>query len=93
MERPAKLRKLNAFRRSLPHCSASALGAILAAIKKDGLPDGPTSRGALREARNLQNKELTPYGPILTAIDLIAKEDDPNPVSISIAHPCAMIIY
>ena len=43
-DRPTKLRKLNDFRRRLPHCTASALAAILADIKEHGLPDGNTSR-------------------------------------------------
>ena len=34
MEREAKLRRLEAFRRSKPHCSASALGEILADIEQ-----------------------------------------------------------
>ena len=52
-ESAAKARKLNAFRRRLPHCSASALGAILQAVQYTGLPEGGVGRGALRAARGL----------------------------------------
>jgi len=45
MDRSAKLRKLNEFRRSMPHCSSSALGKILGAVKDHGLPtDGSLNR-------------------------------------------------
>ena len=60
-DRAAKLRKLNAFRRKLPHCSASALGAILKEIKQHGVPEGATSRDAFRDARDLQNQTKTPF--------------------------------
>ena len=39
MERRAKLCKLNHFRRTMPHLSASALEAVLKSVKEDGLPD------------------------------------------------------
>jgi hypothetical protein len=36
--RDAKLRRLNGFRRSLPHVSASALEAVLTAVMEQGMP-------------------------------------------------------
>ena len=57
MESASKARKLNAFRRRLPHCSASALGAILNAVKDTGLPEGDVGRDALRKARDDQCSE------------------------------------
>ena len=89
MDRPTKLAKLNALRRSLPHCSASAFGAILGAISKDGLPEGPLDRNALRAARNQQNLEDTPFGPTLQTIDLVGKDGVAK--SIPIAHPLAAL--
>ena len=65
-----KSRKLNAFRRGLPHCSASALGAILQHIKDHGLPEGGLSRQALRLARNRQCHADTDFGPLLQSIDV-----------------------
>ena len=89
-ERP---QKLNAFRRRLPHASASALGAIVADIAQHGLPadmDNTESfRRAFREARDLQNAKITPYGPILTTTPVIKKSDDIW--NLAIAHPMALL--
>ena len=68
MERPAKARKLNDFRRRLPHCSASALGAILQAVKETGLPEGCVGRNALRAARDYQCNAETSYGRLIEHI-------------------------
>ena len=89
MDRPTKLAKLNALRRSLPHCSASAFSAILEAVSKDGLPEGPVHRHALRAARNQQNLEDTPFGPTLQTIDLVGKDGAAK--SIPVAHPLAAL--
>ena len=67
-ESAATARKLNAFRRRLPHCSASALGAILQAVKDTGLPEGGVGRGALRDARDYQCNEETSYGSLIEHI-------------------------
>ena len=67
-ESAAKARKLNAFRRRLPHCSASALGAILQAVQDTGLPEGGVGRGALRDARDYQCNEETSYGSLIEHI-------------------------
>ena len=48
-DRATKLRKLNDFRRRLPHCSASALAAIIADVKEHAIPEGRTDRKAFRE--------------------------------------------
>ena len=66
-DRSAKLRKLNDFRRRLPHCTASALSAILAEVNENGVQDGihasaNYARDSLRNARDLQNKEKLPMG-------------------------------
>ena len=56
--RRAKLRKLDAFRRNLPHMSASALAAVLEAVDKEGIPD-IHHRHALREARDEYSVQST----------------------------------
>ena len=88
-ERAAKLQKLNDFRRRLPHCSASALGAILAEVRKHGLPEGGTGRNNMREARDLENLQATPHGPILQTLTVIDKEDQPK--QLTIANTFAML--
>ena len=70
--RSSKLRRLDSFRRSLPHVSASSLSAILSAIATQGLPDRH-SRWDLGQARSEAVQELTPYGPILQTLTLSAK--------------------
>jgi len=72
MDRAAKLRKLNTFRRNLPHVTASALAAILAAVALEGVPD-VHGRMAMQEARDMQSEAATPYGPILRKVQVIAK--------------------
>ena len=87
MDRATKLRKLNAFRRRLPHASASALAAIIADIKRNGIPDG--DRNSMMEARNLICKEWDRYGSVLQSITVFTKEDEET--TISIAHPMALL--
>jgi len=88
MDRATKLRRLNTFRRHLPHVTAAALAAILIAVRKDGLPD-LNDRGALREARDLQSNANTPYGPIIQSLKLIA--DDGGSKQMLYAHPFALL--
>ena len=88
-ERQSKLRKLNDFRRRLPHCSASALSAILADINKHGLPEGGISRHRLKDARIFQNLEHTPFGPIVQSMQLIDEDGEEQEVTIS--HPMALL--
>ena len=87
--RASKLRKLNEFRRPLPHVSASALSSILSEIKKQGVPDGGTSRNALRQARDDQCSEITPYGPVLQYIKVFDKDFIEK--QIAVAHPLALM--
>lgn len=88
MERPAKLRKLNQFRRKLPHISANALDAVLATVAQEGIPD-LHHRDAMREARDLENKTDTPFGPILQSVDVI--NTDGNTQAMPVAHPFALL--
>ena len=86
-DRKDKLRKLNDFRRRLPHCTASALSAILADVRKNGIPGG--DRHALRFARDLQNSEQTPFGPVLQTLKVFDKHDGEQ--QLTIAHPIALL--
>jgi hypothetical protein len=61
--RPEKLRRLNNFRRHIPHASASALSAMLEEVRATGLPD-LMNRNHMREARDLETHLQTPYGTI-----------------------------
>ncbi len=89
MERDRKLRKLNEFRRRLPHCTAAAMAAVLLAVKTYGMPDGDTSRDAFRAGRDIECKASTPYGPILQHMTLITLKDAPHPVPV--ANPFAVL--
>ena len=83
-----KLRKLNDFRRRLPHVSVSALTSVLNAVEAEGVPEHH-SRSHFREARDNICAEPTPFGPILQDIDVINKSDER--VKLPIAHPFAML--
>ena len=72
-ERETQLRRLNEFRRSKAHCSASALAQILKGIKDNGVPE-LTGRRAFREARDLVAAAEGSYGPILQSIQCVANE-------------------
>jgi hypothetical protein len=71
MERVAKLRRLNDFRRSLPHVSASALSSILDEISRTGVPD-LRSRHCLHEATASEVDAGGPYGGLLCNVELQA---------------------
>jgi hypothetical protein len=88
-DRSAKLRKLNGFRRRLPHCTASALAAILADVRENGIPEGNTSRNALRDARDLQNSELTPSGAVIQTRTVYDKHDGEQ--QLTLANPLAIL--
>jgi hypothetical protein len=72
-DRPSKLRKLNEFRRHLPHVSASALAAVLEEIAKHGVPELHHNRRQLWEATTSEMTMDTPYGTLLTHMDLVTK--------------------
>ena len=86
--RASKLRKVNRFRRALPHVSASALSAILDAVDRDGVP-AAHARKDLREARNIVTTDDTPFGPILKYMDVIGTSGENK--RIPIAHPFALL--
>ena len=86
MEPPDKLRKLNDVRRSLPHCTASALAAIVNAVRAGGLPEGRLHRHDFRAARDYENKQLdtkflTPPPPVSSSSCLLPPHPPPHPSS------------
>lgn len=66
-DRPAKLRKLETFRRSLPYVSASALSAILKELDREEPPE-LKGRKHLKEARDYITSQETVYGPLLVDV-------------------------
>ena len=82
----AKLEKLNTFRRKLPHCSASALPAMLELAEREGIPE-LHSRKHMRESRDQVCNEETPFGPVTVYVDMIDNTDSIK--RIAVAHPLA----
>ncbi len=78
-DRAAKLRRLDEFRRAAPHVSASALSRILEDAAS-GLPD-ISHRSALREARDVQLTQATPYGAVLHTLELRTVGDEVIPMT------------
>ena len=87
--RAGKRRKLNNIRRQVPHVTASALAAILLAVKQDGLPEGGISRWSLRKARDVEATTQTPLGPIHQVLQLYTPSGELRDVHV--AHPLALL--
>jgi len=85
MDRPDKLRRLDGFRRRVPHVSASALASILHEIEDDR-PE-VYDRKSIRDARDQRVTEPTPYGPILSTVPIEC--DNGSFVDMVIANPFA----
>ena len=66
-DRARKYQRLERFRRSMPHVSASALSQILQGVEASGLPERHT-RSDIAAARDQRMHEDTPYGPMITEI-------------------------
>ena len=90
MKRPAKLARLEQFRRDKPRCSVRAMHAIVSDIAKNGLPE-LQGRQNFREARDHVMKSETPYGSILQDITVVDKTDTKQ--TIPIADPFASLWY
>ena len=78
-DRSAKLRKLNSFRRKLPHVSARALSSILDEIHQNGVPD-MRRREHMLQATALELEEITPYGPLIHDVELHGIDGDVSTV-------------
>ncbi len=72
MDRQRKLRRLNTFRRKLPFASAVALQEVMRAVQDEGIPE-LHSRDHMRQARDLENSDPTPYGPIMQFVEVITR--------------------
>ena len=68
-ERAAKLRRLDALKRAVPHVSAPALSAIIGEIHKHGLPD-LCCRNAFKEAKRATTNTQTPYGSLHQVVSI-----------------------
>ncbi|CAK0843742.1 unnamed protein product [Prorocentrum cordatum] len=88
--REAKLRKLDAFRRRLPHLSASALSQLLTELVRDAaiVPE-LYARTAIRQARDVVNNEPTPFGPIHRSVNVHAVGGGCS--KINVVHPLALL--
>lgn len=62
VESDSKHRKLNDFRKGLPHCSQAALSAILGRVRQYGLPDQSSEKN-FREASNKLLGAMDWHGP------------------------------
>jgi hypothetical protein len=66
----AELQQSEAFRRSVPHVTMSALSAVLRQASSIGIP-ALSSRSQLREARERAINVTTPYGPLASIYELV----------------------
>ena len=89
-QRDAKLRKLDLFRRKLPHMSAQALSSVLAAVEADGVPE-IHARSAFREARDVVNDSWSPFGQMQLKRPVHAMPG--GPATINLAHPFALLYH
>jgi hypothetical protein len=84
-DRGKKLRRLERFRRSVPHVTCSALSAILKEAR-NGIPE-VADRMAIQEARDLQSHQNTEYGKLIVEIPL--EKHDGSSVPLVIVNPFA----
>ena len=86
--RPAKLQKLNSFRRDLPFMSQNALQALLQKVHKEGLPEVRHAKG-MKEATRMILSNMNAYGPLLLhePVDTI----DGQPETIWMANTMSLL--
>lgn len=88
--RKRKLLELDDLKRRVSHVTAAGLSSVIKAIKRTGLPE-LDDRADIREARDFQLNDPTPYGPISTELLCIRHVDGKPPEKLLIAHPCAFL--
>jgi hypothetical protein len=88
MDRPSKLRRLSGLKRSLPHVSHSALGALLKFAQDNPMPEF-SNRNHVREARNLAVAQPTPFGSLLKELEVVDVHG--RPMRIDIQCPFAFL--
>ena len=89
LSRPAKLARLEDFRRNVPFVSQSGLSAVLQQIKDYGMPE-LHHRKAVRDAtRNVVNED-TPYGQLIGTLTL-KRSSGAAPLRVRCVNPLALI--
>ena len=76
--RKRKLLELDDLKRRVSHVTAAGLSSVIKAIKRTGLPE-LDDRADIREARDFQLSDPTPYGPISTELLCIRHVDGKPP--------------
>ena len=89
-ERAAKLQRIEAFRRKVPHVSASALTGILKEVRDNGVPDGGSLRKTFQEAREAVVRADGMYGAILREVELPPEKPGPD-LRLVYADPVALL--
>ena len=79
-QRPAKLQKLNDFRRKLPQVSHTALAAVCEEIAKEGLPEAHR-RKDVKDAVDQELGHWNAYGPLLTTSQVQALDGGTFPLA------------
>ncbi len=86
--RATKLRKLDDFRRRLPHATASALSAILDDVAEGGVPE-VHSRKAFGQAVVQELARHDAYGPLISTCDAITVKGELR--SVKLANPLSLL--
>lgn len=86
--RASKLRRLDQFRRNVPHVSASALSAVLRECASGNIPI-IHSRKDFIAASKQELEERTPYGSLLTTAEAIGKDGEAS--NMLTINPLALI--
>ena len=87
-DRAAKLRRLNALRRTCPHLTASALAGVLNEIEEQGLPD-LHSRWNVAEAADAELQMHDSYAPLI--FDQTLKCIDDTNMEITMVNPLSLL--
>ena len=88
--RASKLKRLNDFRRSMPHVTTNALSKVLRGIIDQGMPS-LTNRNDMREATMAQMDEETPHGPLLIPVEF--RKIDDTAETILAVNPFAYLYH
>ena len=88
MDRVAKLRRIEHFRRSHPHVTASALASILRDVAEHGVPE-MHRREQMHEATKSLMEEITPHGKIMH--DVTLKKQDGSEISTVMINNSPMV--
>lgn len=87
-DRAAKLRRLNDFRRGLPHISQSGLAAVLDEVERHGAPE-LHSRQAMQAATAAELSNSTPYGDLLVDLPVVSAKH--TAMTLLAMNPIALV--